>query len=113
MQRDLLVTNSAGERAVVRPGQQLVAGRAGDFPLAPDDASMHRHFLHFWQQEDNWMVSNVGSFLAAELSSPRIRTHGPIRLPPQATAAIPKGTSLLCFTTPSGSYELTLTRAPH
>lgn len=111
MQRELHLISPAGNSIIVRPGQQLVAGRDGDFPLAPDDASMHRHFLRFRQQEDTWMVSNVGSFLAAELSSPRSRTNGPIRLVPQSTAAIPEGTSMLCFTTPSGSYELTVTRS--
>lgn len=111
MQRELLLTSPAGDSTIVRPGQQLVAGRAGDFPLAPDDSAMHRHFLRFWQQEDDWMVSNVGSFLAAELSSPRIRTHGPIRLVPHSTAVIPVGTSMLCFTTPRGSYELMVTRS--
>ncbi|WP_408929607.1 hypothetical protein ACKFR8_07290 [Corynebacterium axilliensis] len=108
MPRDLLLTSPDGDSAVVRPGQQVVAGRAGDFPLAPDDAAMHRHFLRFWQWEEDWMVSNVGNFLAAELSSPLIRTNGPIRLLPNSTTAIPVGTSMLCFTTPSGSYELTV-----
>ena len=46
MQRELLLTSPAGDSTIVRPGQQLVAGRAGDFPLAPEDSAMHLSLIH-------------------------------------------------------------------
>lgn len=52
----LLIDNLVGQQVILSPGQQLIAGRTADLPIGEDDLAVHRHFLHFFESDEVWLV---------------------------------------------------------
>lgn len=107
----ILIDDQIGHRATLHPGQAVTLGRAADFPLAQDDAYMHRVFLQIWDSDGTWMITNRGTRISASIQPREENSFSQIRLGPGASLPLPLGESAVVFATAETTYELDLTVA--
>lgn len=100
-----LTIDFCGEHHEVHRGRRFTIGREGD--LAVDDNQfLHRQFLAVEHQGDWWVLSNIGSQLAATVSG---GTGGlEAYLPPGSSLPLVFGTTTVTFTAGPTTYALTL-----
>lgn len=58
----------AGEQHVIEPGTRFIVGREGHLRI-DDNQYLHRAFLQVWADGGLWWLANVGSSIAASVSS--------------------------------------------
>jgi len=107
----LVVDDLIGQWVVLNPGQQLITGRAAEFPVGEDDEFMHRRFLHFWADGEVWMVTNRGSRISAGIHPRASNSFAELWVGPGASYPLPPGMSAVVFGTALCTYELHLTVA--
>ncbi|GAB3275254.1 hypothetical protein GCM10027426_12140 [Microbacterium lacusdiani] len=95
----------AGEWHEVPIGRPFVIGREGDLEI-DDNQYLHRQFLELQYHDGLWWLANVGSRLAATISS----AGGAVQswLSPGARMPIVFAQSVVVFTAGPTTYELTL-----
>ncbi|UUT36631.1 FHA domain-containing protein [Microbacterium elymi] len=93
----------AGERFPVHPGSVFTVGREGDLALE-DNLFLHRHFLTIQCQDGLWLLSNVGSRLAATVTDSGGRVQA--WLAPGARLPLVFETTTVIFSAGPTTYEL-------
>lgn len=104
----LIIDDLVGHRIAIDPGRQVTLGRASDFVIGEDDDYMHRLFLHFWDRDGAWMVTNRGTRLVPRIVQQSRAAHSQLELSPGASAPLPLGTSAVVFSTPTMTYEISV-----
>lgn len=107
----LVVDDLIGQCVVLNPGEQLMTGRAAEFPVGEDDEFMHRQFLHFWSDGTVWMVTNHGSRISAGIHPRASNSFAELVVGPGASHPLPPGVSAVVFATSACIYEIHLTVA--
>jgi hypothetical protein len=101
----MLTIEFCGERHEVHPGTRFTIGREADL-VVDDNQFLHRVFLALEHTGDWWVVSNVGSQLAATVSD---GTGGlEAYLPPGASLPLVFGATAVTFTAGPTTYSLSL-----
>jgi hypothetical protein len=92
---------------VVRIGHEpFTIGRDADFVVEDDNRFLHRQFLSLSTSQGVWLLSNVGSQLAATVSDPDGRLEA--FLSPGAVLPLVFDETLVRFTAGPTSYELAI-----
>ncbi|WP_375386237.1 hypothetical protein [uncultured Microbacterium sp.] len=100
-----IVLEFAGEEFSVAPGSSFTVGREGDLSI-DDNLFLHRHFLTFESVDGLWLLSNVGSRLAATVTDSGSRVQA--WLAPGARLPIVFETTTVIFSAGPTTYELTV-----
>ncbi|WP_235566681.1 hypothetical protein [Microbacterium sp. Root61] len=95
----------AGEEFSVAPGDVFTVGREGDLSI-DDNLFLHRHFLTIQNADGFWLLSNVGSRLAATVTDSGSRVQA--WLAPGARLPIVFETTSVIFSAGPTTYELTI-----
>jgi hypothetical protein len=98
-----ITVDFAGERHVVAPGQVFTVGREGDLTI-DDNLFLHRHFLAMENTGGIWVLSNVGSRLAATVTDSAGRVQA--WLAPGARLPLVFETTTVIFSAGPTTYEL-------
>ncbi|MGA7147344.1 MAG: hypothetical protein WBX17_02510 [Microbacterium sp.] len=103
---DELTIEFAGEAFTVEPGTVFTVGRDGDLAL-DDNLFLHRQFLTIENIEGLWLLSNVGTRLAATVTD----TGGRVQawLAPGARLPLVFAATAVIFSAGATTYELTIT----
>ncbi|MBU4464397.1 MAG: hypothetical protein KKH75_00980 [Actinobacteria bacterium] len=102
---DELSVEFAGEFFPVSPGERFVVGREGDLAIE-DNLFLHRHFLAIDRVEGLWLLSNVGSRLAATVTDSGGRVQA--WLAPGARLPLVFETTTIIFSAGPTTYEITV-----
>lgn len=100
-----LSVDFAGELFEVSPDAVFTVGREGDLEI-DDNPFLHRHFLTIEQVDGLWLLSNVGSRLAATVTDGGGRVQA--WLAPGARLPIVFATTTVIFSAGATTYELTV-----
>ncbi|KQZ85746.1 hypothetical protein ASD56_05505 [Microbacterium sp. Root166] len=105
---DDLTIEFAGETFTVEPGSVFTVGREGDLAL-DDNLFLHRQFLSIENIDGLWLLSNVGTRLAATVTD----TGGRVQawLAPGARLPLVFAATAVIFSAGATTYELTITVA--
>jgi hypothetical protein len=95
----------AGERFPVRSGDVFTVGREGDLAIE-DNLFLHRHFLTIECVDGLWLLSNVGTRLAATVTDAGGRVQA--WLAPGARLPLVFETTSVIFSAGPTTYELTV-----
>ena len=95
----------AGEAFTVEPGAVFTVGREGDLAL-DDNLFLHRHFLTIENIDGLWLLSNVGSRLAATVTDSGGRVQA--WLAPGARLPLVFAATAVIFSAGPTTYELTI-----
>ena len=95
----------AGEEFTVAPDEMFTVGREGDLAI-DDNLFLHRHFLTIQHTDGFWLLSNVGSRLAATVTDSGSRVQA--WLAPGARLPIVFETTSVIFSAGPTTYELTI-----
>ncbi|MBN9155476.1 MAG: hypothetical protein J0I70_12910 [Microbacterium sp.] len=100
---DELTVEFAGELFPVTPGQPFTVGREGDLAIE-DNLFLHRHFLTIENIDGLWLLSNVGSRLAATVTDSGGRVQA--WLAPGARLPLVFETTTVIFSAGPTTYEI-------
>jgi hypothetical protein len=100
---DELTVEFAGEIFPVRPDAAFTVGREGDLAIE-DNLFLHRHFLSIENLDGLWLLSNVGSRLAATVTDSGGRVQA--WLAPGARLPLVFETTTVIFSAGPTTYEL-------
>lgn len=103
---DELTIEFAGEAFTVEPDAVFTVGREGDLAI-DDNLFLHRHFLSIENIEGLWLLSNVGSRLAATVTDSGGRVQA--WLAPGARLPLVFASTAVIFSAGPTTYELTIT----
>ncbi|MHC3000572.1 hypothetical protein [Microbacterium sp. HJ5] len=103
---DELTIEFAGEAFTVEPDDVFTVGREGDLAI-DDNLFLHRHFLTIENIEGLWLLSNVGSRLAATVTDSGGRVQA--WLAPGARLPLVFASTAVIFSAGPTTYELTIT----
>ncbi|MGZ0712043.1 hypothetical protein ACWPKO_27280 (plasmid) [Coraliomargarita sp. W4R53] len=102
---DELVVEFAGEEFRVGRGDVFRVGREGDLAI-DDNLFLHRHFLSIENVDGLWLLSNVGSRLAATVTDSASRVQA--WLSPGARLPLVFAATSVIFSAGATTYELTI-----
>ena len=102
---DGLTLEFAGEEFAIRPGERFVVGREGDLAIE-DNLFLHRYFLAVEDVDGLWLLSNVGTRLAATVTDSGGRVQA--WLAPGARLPLVFETTSVIFSAGPTTYELTI-----
>ena len=105
---DELTVEFAGEAFTVGPDAVFTVGREGDLAI-DDNLFLHRHFLTIENVQGLWLLSNVGSRLAATVTDSGGRVQA--WLAPGARLPLVFAATAVIFSAGPTTYELTITVA--
>ena len=105
---DELTVEFAGEAFTVEPGSVFTVGREGDLAI-DDNLFLHRHFLTIENVQGLWLLSNVGSRLAATVTDSGGRVQA--WLAPGARLPLVFAATAVIFSAGPTTYELTISVA--
>lgn len=103
-----LTVDYCGAVLVVEPDSGLMVGREGELRI-DDNPFLHRHFLTISEQNNVWLISNVGSQLSATVSDDAGRMEA--FLAPGATLPLVFERTRVAFTAGPTSYEFSITNS--
>jgi hypothetical protein len=100
-----LTVDFAGELFEVSPEKAFMVGREGDLAI-DDNPFLHRHFLTIERVDGLWLLSNVGSRLAATVTDAAGRVQA--WLAPGARLPIVFAATAVIFSAGATTYEFTI-----
>jgi hypothetical protein len=102
---DALIVEFAGEEFTVAPGDVFTVGREGNLAI-DDNLFLHRHFLTIEYVERLWLLSNIGSRLAATVTDSGGRVQA--WLAPGARLPLVFAATSVVFSAGPTTYDLVL-----